>query len=72
MHPVEGITMEVSYTSEVKGFAKFPSCRNVGSGISNQYPHGVADSSHQGTLMIGEEEFDPATQQFRVMGYEWI
>ncbi|HEX2471969.1 MAG TPA: hypothetical protein VHJ59_04400 [Nitrososphaera sp.] len=55
VHPIEGTTTEVSYTSEVKGFGKFPSCRDVGSGIVTQYPHGVADSSHQGTLMMAEE-----------------
>jgi hypothetical protein len=119
VHPVEGMTMEVSFTSEVKGFGKFPSGRNIGSGIMTQYPHGVVDASYQGTLMTaeegeqfmwwahekskladggkikgmvifsgftnsqklswmnrllvaGESEFDPAAQQFRVMGYEWI
>ena len=30
VHPVEGMTMEVSFTSEIKGFGKFPSGRNVG------------------------------------------
>jgi hypothetical protein len=119
VHPVEGMTMEVSFTSEVKGSGKFPSGRNIGSGIMTQYPHGVVDASYQGTLMTaeegeqfmwwahekskladggkikgmvifsgftnsqtlswmnrllvaGESEFDPAAQQFRVMGYEWI
>jgi hypothetical protein len=119
VHPVEGTTMEVSFTSEVKGFGKFPSGRNIGSGIMTQYPHGVVDARYQGTLMTaeegeqfmwwahekskmadggkikgmvifsgftnsqklswmnrllvaGESEFDPAAQQFRVMGYEWI
>jgi hypothetical protein len=55
-----------------------------------QYPHGVADSTNQGTFMIAEgegeqymywshqksklaeSESNPATQQFRVTGYEWI
>jgi hypothetical protein len=118
VHPVEGTTMEVSGTSEIKGFGKFPSGRNVGSGIMTQYPHGVVDARYQGTLMTaeegeqfiwwaheksklagggkikgmviisgftnsqklswmnsllvaGESEFDPATQQFRLTGYEW-
>jgi hypothetical protein len=120
VHPVEGTTMEVSVTSEVKGFGKFPSGRSIGSGTMTQYPHGVADSTNQGTfmiaegegeqymywshqkskladggkwrgmiiasgftnpqkfswmntlLMVGESESNPATQQFRVTGYEWI
>jgi len=54
VHPVEGTTMEVSFTSEIKGFGKFPSGRNVGSGIMTQYPHGVADASYQGTIMTAE------------------
>jgi hypothetical protein len=120
VHPVEGTTMEASFTSEIKGFGKFPSGRNVGSGTMTQYPHGVVDGSYQGTVMtagegevffwwahekskpadggekikgliilsgftnsqklswmngllvVGETEFDPAAQQFRVTGYEWI
>jgi hypothetical protein len=122
VHPVEGTTMEVSFTSEIKGFGKFPSGRNIGSGITTLYPHGVVDYSQQGTIMTtageegaqfiwwahqkskladggkkirgiiigsgftnsqklswmnsllvaGESEFDPAAQQFRVTGYEWI
>jgi hypothetical protein len=55
VHPVEGTTMEVSFTSEIKGFGKFPSGRNTGSGIMTQYPHGVVDVSYQGTAMLGEE-----------------
>lgn len=55
VHPVEGTTMEVSFTSEIKGFGKFPSGRNVGSGIMTQYPHGVVDASYQGTIMTAEE-----------------
>jgi hypothetical protein len=59
VHPVEGTTMEVSFTSEIKGFGKFPSGRNVGSGIMTQYPHGVEDASYQGTIMTaeGSEQF---------------
>ncbi len=120
VHPVEGTTMEVSFTSEIKGFGKFPSGRNIGSGIMTLYPHGAEEASFQGTMMTtaeeseqwiwwahekskvaeggkikgiviisgftnsqklswmnnlvvaGESEFDPATQQFRVTGYEWI
>ncbi len=120
VRPVEGTTMEASFTSEIKGFGKFPSGRNIGSGTMTQYPHGVVDASYQGTVMTAEEggeqfiwwahekskladggkikgliilsgftnsqklswmngllvagetEFDPAAQQFRVMGYEWI
>ena len=55
VHPVEGMTMEVSFTSEIKGFGKFPSGTNVGSGTITHYPHGVVDASYQGTIMTAEE-----------------
>ena len=122
VHPVEGMTLEVSFTSEIKGFGKFPSGRNIGSGTTTQYPHGAEEAIYHGTFMTageegggeqfmwrtyvkgkaaeggkikgtfimsgftnsqklswmntllvaGESEFDPAAQQFRVTGYEWI
>jgi hypothetical protein len=56
VHPIEGTTMEVSFTSEIKGFGKFPSGRNIGSGTMTQYPHGVVDASYQGTVMTGTAE----------------
>jgi hypothetical protein len=48
VHPVEGVKMEVSFTSEIKGLGKFPSGKNVGSGTVTQYPHGVIDANYQG------------------------
>jgi hypothetical protein len=48
VHPVEGVKMEVSFTSEIKGLGKFPSGKNIGSGIVTQYPHGVIDGNYQG------------------------
>src|SRR5215203_4830564 len=47
VHPVEGMTMEVSFTSEIKGFGKFPSGRNIGSGIITNNPNGVKDTSYK-------------------------
>jgi hypothetical protein len=55
VHPVEGMTMEVSFASEIKGFGKYPNGRNVGSGTITHYPHGVEEASYQGTLMTAEE-----------------
>ena len=55
VHPVEGMTMEVSFTSEIKGFGKFPNCRNIGSGTITHYPHGAEEASYQGRLMTAEE-----------------
>ncbi|HVX01887.1 MAG TPA: hypothetical protein VHA09_01915 [Nitrososphaera sp.] len=50
VHPTEGTTMEVSFTSDLKGFGNFPSGKNMGSGVVTQYPHGVVDGSYQGKL----------------------
>ncbi len=54
VHPIEGVTMEVSFMSEVKGIGRFPSGKNVGSGIMTHYPHGIVDQSNQGSMMISE------------------
>jgi hypothetical protein len=54
VHPTEGVTMEVSFTSEIKGVSKFPSGKNIGSGIMTQYPHGIVDQSNQGSIMTNE------------------
>jgi hypothetical protein len=48
VHLVEGVKMEVSFTSEIKGLSKFPSGKNIGSGTMIQYPHGVIDANYQG------------------------
>ena len=56
VHPIEGTTMEVSFTSEITGFGRFPSGRNIGSGVMSRYPHGVVDAGYQGTFMIGGEQ----------------
>jgi hypothetical protein len=55
VHPLEGVTMEVSFTSEIKGVGKFPSGKNLGSGTVTQYPHGIVDGSYQGSLMTTSE-----------------
>jgi hypothetical protein len=57
VHPIEGLTMEASFTSEISGIGRFPSGKNLGSGTMNQYPHGVVDASWQGSLMIAEDNF---------------
>ena len=54
VHPIEGITMEVSFTSEIRGIGRFPSGKNLGSGIMTQYPHGIVDQSNQGSMMTTE------------------
>jgi hypothetical protein len=54
VHPIEGVTMEVSFTSEIRGIGRFPSGKNLGSGIMTQYPHGIVDQSNQGSVMTAE------------------
>jgi hypothetical protein len=54
VHPIEGVTMEASFTSEIRGIGRFPSGKNLGSGTMTQYPHGIVDASWQGSLMIAE------------------
>jgi hypothetical protein len=49
-HPIEGIVMELSFTSEIKGYGKFPSGKNIGSGTMWQYPTGITKGTYQGTL----------------------
>jgi hypothetical protein len=118
VHPIEGVTMEVSFTSEIRGIGRFPSGKNLGSGIMTQYSHRIVDQSNQGSIMTAEggdqfmwwahgkgkvveggkikgliivtgftnsqklgwmnnlimaleSEFDPASQKFKITGYEW-
>ena len=54
VHPIEGVTIEASFTSEIRGIGRFPSGKNLGSGTMTQYPHGIVDASWQGSLMIAE------------------
>ena len=55
VHPIEGVTTEVSFTSEIRGIGRFPSGKNLGSGTVTQYPHGIVDGSYQGSFMITAE-----------------
>jgi len=41
VHPVEGVTTEVSFTSDIRGIGRFPSGKNLGSGVLTKYPHGI-------------------------------
>jgi hypothetical protein len=54
VHPIEGVTMEVSFASEIAGTGRFPSGKNLGSGTVTQYPHGIVDQSNQGSVMTNE------------------
>jgi len=54
VHPIEGVTMEVSFTSEITGTGRFPSGKNLGSGTVTEYTHGIVDGSYQGSIMTTE------------------
>lgn len=54
VHPIEGVTMEVSFTSEIRGIGRFPSGKNLGSGTITQYPHGIVDQTNQGSMMTAK------------------
>jgi hypothetical protein len=56
VHPIEGVKMEVSFSSEVKGTGNFPSGKNLGSGMVTHYPHGTVDASYQGVFTANEGE----------------
>jgi hypothetical protein len=54
VHPIEGLTTEVTFTSEIRGEGRYPSGENLGSGTMTKYPHGVIDATWQGSLTIAE------------------
>jgi hypothetical protein len=57
VHPLEGITTEISFASDIRGIGRFPSGKNLASGTMTRYPHGIIDATWQGTLTteIGEQ-----------------
>jgi len=117
VHPIEGITNEASFASQIIGVGTFPSGKNIGSVTMTQYPHGIVDATWHGSLMTDdnnqfiwwahekskmveggkfkglimvtgfttsqklswmnnlimalESEYDPASQKFKVIAYEW-
>ena len=56
VHPMEGLTTEITFTPEIKGEGKFPNGKNLGSGIVTKYPHGVMDASFQGAFTTKDGE----------------
>jgi hypothetical protein len=55
VHPIEGVTSEVSFTSEIRGEGRFPSGQSLGSGIMTKYPHGIIDGTWHGSLMTAND-----------------
>jgi hypothetical protein len=54
VHPIEGVTTEVSFTSEIRGEGRYPSGQSLGSGVMTKYPHGIIDGTWHGSLMIAK------------------
>jgi hypothetical protein len=50
VHPVEGVTTDITFISDIRGEGKFPNGKNLGSGVMTKYPHGVIDGAFQGTF----------------------
>lgn len=69
VHPIEGVTTEVSFTSDIKGIERFPSGKNLGSGTMTKYPHGIIDATWQGCLTTetGEQFMWWAHEKSRVL-----
>ena len=55
VHPIEGVTTEVSFTSEIRGEGRFPSGQSLGSCIMTKYPHGIIDGTWHGSLMTADD-----------------
>jgi hypothetical protein len=55
VRPIEGVTTEVSFTSEIRGEGSYPSGQSFGSGVMTKYPHGIIDGTWHGSLMITED-----------------
>ena len=64
VHPVEGVTMEVSFVSEIRRIGRFPSGKNIGSGTMTHYPHGIVDQSNLGSMMMTAEGGNSSADQF--------
>lgn len=57
VHPLEGVTTEINFTSDIKGVGRYPGGKNLASGTITKYTHGIIDGSWQGTLTteLGEQ-----------------
>lgn len=54
VNPVQGVTTEISFTSEIRGKGRFPNSNNLASGIMTKYPHGIIDATWQGLMTMSE------------------
>jgi hypothetical protein len=56
VHPIEGVSTEISFTSEIRGEGRFPNSENLASGIVTKYPHGIIDATWQGLVTTSGED----------------
>jgi hypothetical protein len=70
VHPIEGVTIEASFTSEIRGIGRFPSGKFLGSGTVTQYPHGIVDGSWQGSVTTTAEGGGNSGDQFMWWAHE--
>jgi hypothetical protein len=54
VHPIGGVTTEVSFISEIRGEGRYPSGQSLGSGIMTKYSHGIIDGTWHGSLTTTE------------------
>jgi hypothetical protein len=54
VHPIEGVSTEISFTSEIRGEGRFPNSENLASGKVTKYPHGIIDATWQGLMTTSE------------------
>jgi hypothetical protein len=55
VHPLEGITTEVSFISDIKDIERYPSGKNLASGTMTKYPHGIIDAVWHGNFTTPDE-----------------
>jgi hypothetical protein len=65
VHPTEGVTTELSFTSDIRGVGRFPSGKNLASGVLTKYPHGIIDATWHGCLTTTEHD-----EEFMWWGHE--
>lgn len=54
VNPIEGVTTEVTFTSEIRRQAGIQAAKTLEQGTMTKYLHGMMDTTWQGSLMIAE------------------
>jgi hypothetical protein len=56
VHPLEGVTTDVTFMSDIRGIERFPSGKNLASGTMTKYSHGIIDAAWHGVLTTQNAE----------------